>query len=131
MRRLVCATAIAALFAVASPSAHHSYSAYHLDQVLEIDGVLDAFEWISPHSLLKVRTAERMYTIEWRAPNALQRIGLTSDVLKAGVHLIVTGNPRRDIAESGVINLRTIRRAADGWTWDPSKNQTAPPGSNR
>jgi hypothetical protein len=127
----LCAIAIAALFAVASPSAHHSYSAYQMDQLMQIDGELEAFEWISPHSLLKVRTAERMYTIEWRAPNALQRSGLSKDALKAGDHLIVTGNPRRDVAESGVINLRTIRRMADGWVWDPWKNQTAPPGSNR
>jgi len=117
MRLPVLAVVVSVVYAAGSTSAHHSYSAYDLEQVVEIDGVLEEFAWINPHSLLKMRTADALYTIEWRAPNGLLRLGLSRDMLKAGERLVVTGNPHRDIAENGVVNLKSIRRVADDWTW--------------
>jgi len=120
VRRSFFAIAVVAMTATVAPAAHHSYSAYHMDQVIEIAGVVEQFEWMNPHSLLKVRTPQAMYIFEWRAPNGLSRIGLDSHAFKAGDRVVVRGNPRRDIAESGVANLKGVRRVADGWSWpDP------------
>jgi hypothetical protein len=120
MRRVLFAGVAAAMLAGGSLAAHHSYSAYHTDLVIQIDGRLETFEWVNPHSLLKIRTADASYTVEWRAPNAMLRTGIDKDWLKVGDRLIVTGNPRRDLAESGVVNLKTVQRPSDGWAW-PSR----------
>jgi hypothetical protein len=116
MKQMLVAILAAALAGTAV-SGHHSYAAYHTDRVIEVDGTIEAFEWINPHSLLKVKTADTLYTFEWRAPNALQRLGLTHDLLKAGDHVVLTGNPHREIEANGIVNLKSIRRAADGWRW--------------
>jgi hypothetical protein len=110
---VLCALALTG----ATAAAHHSYAAYEMDRVIEIDGVLEVLEWTNPHSLLKMRTADASYTVEWRAPAAMARVGIDRNFLKAGDRLIVTGNPRRDLVESGVVNLKSIRRPADGWSW--------------
>jgi hypothetical protein len=51
----------------------------------------------------------------------MARRGVERDTLKAGDRVIVTGNPHRDIAENGVVNLKSVRRPADGWNW-PARN---------
>ena len=126
MKQVLCAAAFIASVAVTSTSAHHSWAAFDQTQVVEIDGVLEESMWAAPHSVLKVRTAERMYTIEGPALYALRRRGLNGDILKTGDRIVVGGNPRRDIAESGVMSLGSVRRVSDGWSW-PAVSPTAAP----
>ena len=118
MTRVLCAVAIIVGAAASSASAHHSYAAYHRDQVVEIEGVIEDFAWVAPHALLKVRTdTSRLVTVEWRAPVALQRVGIERDTLEIGQRIIVAGNPHRDFDANGVLNFKSVRRLADGWTW--------------
>ena len=120
MKRSVVGVVVAGMLMSGAVAAHHSYSAYHVDQIVEIDGVIEGLDWINPHSLLKVRRADTLYTFEWLAAAAMKRRGLEPDSLKTGDRVIAAGNPRRDIAESGVLNLKSVRRPADGWNWPRS-----------
>lgn len=131
MKHVLCAVLSMAALGAASTSAHHSYSAYDRDTVIEIDGVLEEFVWAAPHSLLKVRAGERLYTFEWQGTSSLRRRGLRSDFFTAGDLLVVTGNPRRDIAASGFVALRSVRRPADGWSWGVQLSAAPPAGSKR
>jgi hypothetical protein len=89
-----------------------------MTRTVSIDGVLEEFTWAAPHSLVKVRGDDaRLYTAEWRAPNALIRAGITQETLAVGERVVVTGNPRRDFAESGIVNFKAISRPRDGWKW--------------
>jgi hypothetical protein len=117
MTRSLLAVVAVAILAGGSAAAHHSYAAFHLDQIIEIEGVLEDFEYVYPHSLLKVRTSAALYTGEWAGPRVLQRSGIQSDTLKKGDRVILTGNPRRDIVESGILNVKSVRRPSDGWSW--------------
>jgi hypothetical protein len=118
MRRVIAGTLLAVAATAGSALAHHSYSAYHLDRTIEIEGVLEVFAYMSPHSLLKVRAGDAtLYTAEWNAIAGLQRFGIDQDTLSPGDRLVIAGNPRRDIAETGILNLRAVRRPADGWSW--------------
>lgn len=117
MRSVLIAVLGAAVLGAGSMAAHHSYAAYDTTLVVQIDGVLEELEWVSPHSLLRIRSADTSYTVEWRAPNAMARAGIQKEWLKPGDRLIVTGNPRRDLATSGIVNLKSIRRPSDGWSW--------------
>lgn len=117
MSRCIVGVVVAGMLMGGTAAAHHSYAAYHVNQIVEVDGVIEALEWVNPHSLLKVRTEDALYTFEWLAANSMKRRGIEHDSLKTGDRVIVTGNPRRDIAESGVVNLKSVRRPADGWNW--------------
>ena len=119
MRRGIFGVVVAGMLMGGAATAHHSYAAYHMDQMVEIDGVIEGLDWVNPHSLLKVRTGDALYTFEWVAAAAMKRRGLDHDTLKTGDRVIVTGNPRRDIADSGIVNLKSVRRPSDGWTWPP------------
>lgn len=110
--------AIAAVAAGTSLSAHHSYSAYHTDQLVEIEGVIDEFEWRAPHSLLKVKTDDgSLHIFEWQAPRSLQRRGVQQDTLKAGDRVVVSGNPHREFEQNRILNFKSVRRLSDGWKW--------------
>ncbi len=76
MGRFVSASLIAALLAAVPAAAHHSYAAYHTDRVIRIDGILESLEWVNPHSQLTIRTPDSSYTVEWRAANAMSRVGI-------------------------------------------------------
>ena len=131
MRRMIAASLGAAIVFSALVSAHHSYAAYDMKRLVEVDGTLEAFEWISPHSLLRVRSHGVLYSFEWRAAFAMERIGVQRDSLKAGDRLILTGNPRHDIDETGVVNLKSVLRPSDGWGWANGQLTSVASGSNR
>ena len=110
------ATLMLVVVAFAVPAAaHHSYSAYHNDQLLSIDGTIEAFEWLNPHSLMKVRTAEGLSIFEWRAPNGLVRMGLDKEFFKPGDRVVARGNPHRDYSQNGIVNLKSLCRVSDKW----------------
>ena len=118
MKRAIFAFAIVAAATGVSVSAHHSYSAYDTGRIMEVQGVLEEFEWVAPHSLIKVKDEEgRLYIFEWQAPFSLQRRGVQQDTLKKGDRLVLTGNPHRGFDENRILNFKSVQRPADGWKW--------------
>ena len=121
MTRLNRVTLIAAtlmLVAAAGTAwAHHSYAAYHNDRMLTIDGTLESFDMMNPHSLMKIRQGDVVSVFEWRAPNGLLRIGVRQDLFKPGDRLIVSGNPHREYEQNRIVNLKTLCRPSDQWAF--------------
>jgi hypothetical protein len=103
-------------------SAHHSFSAYYFEeQSVTLEGVVQEFQYRSPHAILTFAVLDgqgqtRTYAAEWANPNRLNRQGITRDTLKPGDAVIVTGSPGRTAAEYKM-HLKGIRRPADGWVW--------------
>src|SRR6266850_1601454 len=114
-----------ALMAVASPSAHHSFSAdYFEEQKVSFEGDVIAFELKNPHAWLYLAFVDENGTwqklsAEWSNPARLKQAGFTVESFKSGDRLIITGSPGRDPAEHR-IHLRTIHRPSDGWKWPKS-----------
>ena len=114
---------LAAMFAaVLTLPAHHSFSAYYFEeQSVTLEGVVQEFQYRSPHTILMftARDAQgqtRVYAAEWGNPNRLSRQGIPRDTLKPGDAVVVTGSPGRTAAEYKV-HLKGIRRPMDGWSW--------------
>lgn len=119
MRTAACALAVLCAWSL-SLAAHHSYASYDTARTVTVEGVLEEFVWVAPHSLIKLRGDDgRLYTAEWRAPGALGRIGVKKDTLKPGDRLALKGNPRRDFADTGIMSFKAIRRELDGWVFPP------------
>jgi hypothetical protein len=116
MKQVVIALAIAAAASGGSLSAHHSYSAYETNRLVEVEGVIEDFDWRAPHSLLKVRGDDsQLFIFEWQAPLGLQRRGIQQDTLKKGERVHAKGNPHRDFEQNRILNFKSVERLADGW----------------
>jgi hypothetical protein len=112
---------VIALVAGARAYAHHSFAATYLEnQSVTIEGDLVTFELRNPHSFVNVMVQESSgqmvrYVVEWGSTTQLQG-KITRDTLKAGDHIIISGNPARN-ADDHRVRLVTLRRPKDGWSW--------------
>jgi hypothetical protein len=122
MTRLLLTLGVAIVLAGSALTAHHSFAAHYFeDQSVAIEGRLVEFAYRSPHSWVYVMAKDQdgqlqRFGAEWASPDRLRRQGITSDTLKVGDHLVITGSPGRDPSEYKV-HLKGISRPADGWTW--------------
>jgi hypothetical protein len=118
---LILAFAAGVVFA-GRASAHHSFAAtYIVDKEIKVEGKLTEFMYRNPHSFVKLEAPDdagemQTWTVEWGGGAQLSRDGVSRDTLKAGDHVIVTGNPGRDATEHR-LRLHSIVRPSDGWKW--------------
>ena len=102
--------------------AHHSASATYMHgKSVKIEGTLKELIWRNPHSFMKVEAPDekgemQIWIIEGAAPGQLAEQGLTTNRLRSGDHIIVTGQPGR-IAEDHRLLLETVERPSDGFKW--------------
>jgi len=103
-------------------SAHHSFAAtYIVDKEIKVEGKLTEFMYRNPHSFVKLEAPDdagemQTWTVEWGGGAQLSRDGVSRDTLKAGDHVIVSGNPGRDATEHR-LRLHSIVGPSDGWKW--------------
>jgi hypothetical protein len=103
--------------------AHHSFTAtYFPDKTVTIDGRVVQFLFRNPHSFVHVEAPGEKgggitWTVEWGGGGQLSREGIEKDTLKAGDHVIVTGNPSRNAADHR-LHMVSITRPSDGWKWN-------------
>jgi hypothetical protein len=112
---------VLALTAAARVNAHHSFAATYVEgQSVTIEGDLVTFELRNPHSFVNVMVKDPSgqmvrYLVEWGSTTQLQG-KISRETLKAGDHIIITGNPARN-ADDHRVRLVTLRRPKDGWSW--------------
>jgi hypothetical protein len=123
MKRIVWLfVVVGALVATVPASAHHSFAAtYHEDQIEKVEGDLVQFLFRNPHSFVQLEGKDKQgavqrYAIEWAGGLQLNRQGVTRETLKAGDHVIISGNPGRNPADHR-LRMRSIERPSDGWKW--------------
>src|SRR5690349_20609347 len=99
MRRMFILAA--ALLAAASAYAHHSFAATYMENdSVTIEGDLVTFELRNPHSFVNVMVQDKSgtmvrYLVEWGSTTQLAG-KISRDTLKAGDHIVITGNPARN-----------------------------------
>ena|SRR5437868_2834318 len=110
MHRCVIAISIAAavLLSAIPAMSHHSNSAYQVDQVISITGVVKEFKWTNPHTWLYVTVDDEKggkveWAVEGRAPGVLGRAGWDRYVLKPGEKVTVHMSPAKDGTHVGII----------------------------
>ena len=102
---LTCTSVL--LFTVAA-FAHHSNSAYQVDQVMTLTGVVKEWRWSNPHTWLILDVeGESGQSVEWavegRAPGILRRAGWSRDVFEPGETVTVHMSPAKDGNPVGII----------------------------
>ena len=102
--------------------AHHSFASTYIEnQQVSISGELVQFAYRNPHALIQITAPDanrqmQRWTIEWEGRGQLDHDGVTGTTLKAGDHVIITGNPGRNASDHW-LRLLTIVRPRDGWKW--------------
>jgi translation initiation factor IF-1 len=92
----------------ASVLSHHSNSAYEVQKVITITGVVKEFVWSNPHTWLYVIVDDgHGGKVEWacegRAPGILGRAGWTRNSLKPGDTVTVDMSPAKNGSKTSII----------------------------
>ena len=99
--RLRVALLVTALLCAGPVSAHHSNSAFYVEKIIELKGIVTKFEWINPHTFISMtvddgKGAKVDWRVEGRAPGVLLRAGWERDTLKVGETITVFCSPAKD-----------------------------------
>jgi hypothetical protein len=119
--RLLLAAAGGLIVALGA-DAHHSFTAtYNEDQEVRIEGTLVAFHFRNPHASVDLVAEDEdgnrvRWGIEWGGAGQLSGQGVTRESLKAGDHVVITGNPARD-PNAHRLRMRSLLRPSDGFGW--------------
>ena len=103
-------------------SAHHSFAAtYEEHKSVTIEGDLVRMLLRNPHSFVRVMVKEKdgstaAYEVEWDGAAQLNGQGVRIESLKAGDHVVISGNPGRNPADHRV-RMISLRRTSDGFGW--------------
>lgn len=92
--------------AVTSAAAHHSMTMFDQQKPIELEGVVQEYRFVSPHSFILLQLsgsgdAATVWTLEGDSPSHLARDGWTSKSLKPGDLLKLTIAPLRSGAPGG------------------------------
>ena len=123
MKRDLCLLLLAGAVVSAIPLlAHHSFAATYFDDKTEtVEGNLVQFVFRNPHSFVHVEAADDKgqlirWAVEWGSGQQLSGQGVAADTLKFGDHVVITGNPGRNL-EDHRMRMHSIVRPKDGWKW--------------
>jgi hypothetical protein len=110
MRTSLQPAAVAAALVVAAfpAAAHHSNSAYQVDQIVTLTGTVKEWRWMNPHTwlYLTVEGADgkaQEWAVEGRPPGILGRAGWNSTILVPGERVTVHASPAKNGDPEGII----------------------------
>jgi hypothetical protein len=88
--------------------AHHSNSAYQVDQIVTLEGTVKEWRWMNPHTwlLMSVEGPDgkvQEWAVEGRPPGILGRAGWSSTILQPGERVTVHASPAKNGDPEGII----------------------------
>ncbi len=122
MRKLFMLVGAAALAAVATASAHHSFGAtYEVSKQIKLDGKIVQFVYRNPHSFVHIEAPDtegvtQRWAVEWGGTAQLTTAGVTRESLKVGDKVTIVARPSRVPGEYRVLMVN-LNRPSDGFTW--------------
>lgn len=107
-RMMVLAVSAAITLAAIPAFAHHSNSAYQVDEIITLTGTVKEWRWSNPHTWLIMTVEdengqEQEWAVEGRAPGILGRAGWDPAVLQPGEVVTVHASPSKDGSLVGII----------------------------
>ena len=105
---------LAALFMLiaAGAWAHHGWGDYDSTKTLTLEGTVLESAYENPHTVIKLKTAEKTWVAVLAPPFRMEARGLKNDAIKPGIKATVVGYQNRTKAEE----LRAERIIIDGKT---------------
>jgi lysyl-tRNA synthetase class II len=123
MKLKLCVSILAiGMLAAGQAVAHHSFAAtYFEEKTVQIEGKLVQFQFRNPHSFIQVEVKDdkgqiQRWSVEWGGASQLGAQGVTSETLKYGDIVTLSGAPGRDEGDNRML-LRSLRRKSDNFGW--------------
>jgi hypothetical protein len=113
--RLASLTAMAAAFA-APALAHHSFAMYDAEKTITLQGTVKEFEWVNPHSWLRVVVNDEktgkpvLWVLELSSPSRLITMGIYANSMKPSEVASVTFHPMKDGSRVGRLDMTSSGR---------------------
>ena len=120
-KALLVAVAMALLAGIVGIDAHHSIAGvYDSKQSITLDGAVAEFHLVNPHAFLTMTVERDGRTETWKLELdnrfELVDVGVKTDTLKPGDHIVARGSKARD--GSRAIYAMRIDRPADGFWYE-------------
>lgn len=108
IRLMALSAAFAVLLNAAPANSHHSNSAFQVEKIITVTGIVKEWRWSNPHTWLYLivdddKSGKVEWAIEGRAPGVLRRVGWDRAVLKAGEKVTVHMSPAKDGSRTAMI----------------------------
>jgi Family of unknown function (DUF6152) len=105
---IACTILGAAMFFAPLAQAHHSNSAFYVEKVITIKGVVKEFRWSNPHVWIILSVDDGKgnkvdWKVEGRPPGILGRAGWTPKSVQPGETITIDLSPAKDDTASGLI----------------------------
>lgn len=84
-----------AALAAASALAHHGWSEYDAGKPLQLNGTITESSYGQPHGTLRLKTADKSWTVVLAPPSRMESRGLLKEAMAAGAQATVYGYPHR------------------------------------
>jgi hypothetical protein len=108
MNLKVASVAALVIAACAAPAvAHHSFAMFDGDKTVTLSGTVKEFEWVNPHSWLRVMVNDdksgkpALWALELSSPSRLITMGMHANSVKPGDVVTVTFHPMKDGSRGG------------------------------
>jgi hypothetical protein len=85
----------AAIALAGTALAHHGWSGYET-QIRKISGTIDQMSYANPHGSIRLKAADKTWTVILAPVNRMENRGLTEEMLKVGTNVTVDGYPHRE-----------------------------------
>ena len=92
--------------------AHHGWGSYDASQVLNLDGTVETIDPNNPHGELRLKTADKSWTVTLSPPARMVARGKPLSDIKVGDRLLVVGYPSRSRPDE----MRAERVTHNGFT---------------
>ena len=122
MKRGILSFAIGFAVSVVATHAHHSIAGvYDNEKKVTIEGVVAQFQFVNPHPFLVMDVKQdngsaQQWRLEMDNLSELTEVGMTSQTLKPGDRIVVSGSPGRTRPQS--LYLRRLDRPSDGFWYE-------------
>jgi hypothetical protein len=87
---------LSSLLVASAAFAHHGWSEYDADKVLELSGTIEQASYSNPHGHVRLKTVDKTWTVVLAPPSRMENRGLTREMLTVGTQAQVTGYPNRN-----------------------------------
>ena len=122
MKRGILLFAIGFAVSVAATQAHHSIAGvYDNEKKVTIEGIVAQFQFVNPHPFLMMDVKQddgsaQPWRLEMDNLSELTEVGMTSQTLKPGDRIVVSGSPGRTRPQS--LYIRRLDRPSDGFWYE-------------
>jgi hypothetical protein len=111
-RRQVLLGSVALLLFAAPAFAHHGWGSYDAATVLTLDGVVAEIDPNNPHGELRLKTADKTWTVTLSPPARMAARGKPIADIKVGDKVVAVGYPSRSRTDE----MRAERLTHNGFT---------------